>query len=231
MKLKMMAALLVVATFSSAAIAQAPVPPPSPSATADAKTRFWMLDKEMVWTIGNTEDSITIPAGFVTDYASIPQALWSFGLSPYDQYSRAAVIHDYLYWTQVCTKPQSDRLLLIAMKESDVGKFDEFAVYSGVVLGGQSSWDANTKERKDGWPRIAPAGKRQLPSNGLWGAHRAKLRAEGVRDPELAKNPSFCKYGDSTDVPNIVGSPPSPKQPLSPQADISRAGSESLPNN
>lgn len=229
-KLKMMAALLVAVTFSSTAISQAPAPPPSAASTPDAKTRFWMLDKNMVWDIGNTEESITVPAGFVTDYASIPQALWSFGLSPFDQYSRAAIIHDYLYWTQVCTKPQSDRLLLIAMKESNVGKFDEFAVYNGVVLGGQSSWDTNAKELREGWPRIAPAGKRELPPNGLWGEHRAKLRAEGVRDPEFVKNPSFCQYGDSTDVPNIAGRSPSPKESVIKYSDVSKVGRERLPD-
>ena len=40
----------------------------------------------------------------MTDYASIPSVLWSFGLSPHGLYSRAAVIHDYLYWTQLCTR-------------------------------------------------------------------------------------------------------------------------------
>jgi len=234
----MLTALLVGVAFSGVAMAQGffrlplppqpTAPPPSVSSTPDAKTRFWMLDKDMVWEIGNTGDFITIPSGFVTDYASIPQGLWSFGLSPFDQYSRAAVIHDYLYWTQVCTKPQSDRLLLISMKESDVGKFDELAVYNGVVLGGQSSWDRNSKELQDGWPRIAPVGKRQLPPNGLWGAHRERLRSEGVRDPEFSKNPSFCKYGDSSDVPNIAGKPKSIKESAIKYSEISQVGKEKL---
>ena len=38
-------------------------------------------------------------------------------------YTRAAVIHDYLYWAQPCTREQSDNLLMIAMKESGVSWF------------------------------------------------------------------------------------------------------------
>ncbi|WP_373566761.1 DUF1353 domain-containing protein [Methyloversatilis sp. XJ19-49] len=66
----------------------------------------------------------------------LPQSLWSLGLSPYGQDSRAAVIHDYLYWAQCCIRAQSDCLMVIAMKESNVGSFDEWAVYSAVHLFG-----------------------------------------------------------------------------------------------
>lgn len=39
---------------------------------------------------------VTIPAGYVTDLASVPRWLWWF-LAPYDpQYAAAAVLHDYL---------------------------------------------------------------------------------------------------------------------------------------
>jgi hypothetical protein len=31
-----------------------------------------------------------------------------FGLSPHEQYSRAAIIHDYLYCSQGCIRAQAD---------------------------------------------------------------------------------------------------------------------------
>jgi hypothetical protein len=31
----------------------------------------------MEYIIGNTQDRIVVPGGFVTDFASIPQGLWS----------------------------------------------------------------------------------------------------------------------------------------------------------
>lgn len=196
----------------SAAMGLAPkATPPSPTVKPDAKTRYWMLREDMAWEIGNTGEFIIVPAGFVTDFASIPQALWSLGLTPYDQYSRAAIIHDWLYWTQVCTKAQSDRLLVIAMKESAVGTFDEFAVYKGVQVGGAKAWSGNAAEMVAGFPRIAPPGKRDLPPNGQWESYRAVLHRQGVRDPKLAANPPFCRYGDSTDVPRVAGRPLAPE--------------------
>ncbi len=39
---------------------------------------------------------ITVPAGFVTDGASIPKVFWSI-MSPFGEYFEAAVIHDFLY--------------------------------------------------------------------------------------------------------------------------------------
>jgi hypothetical protein len=39
---------------------------------------------------------ITIPAGFVTDFASIPRFLWSI-YPPTGRYQEAAVVHDWLY--------------------------------------------------------------------------------------------------------------------------------------
>jgi hypothetical protein len=97
--------------------------------------KFWVTVEPLEYTIGSTSDRIVVSEGFVTDFASIPQSLWSLGLSPHGQYSRAAVIHDYLYWAQACTREQLDWLLLIAMKESNVGGFGEFLVYQGVDKG------------------------------------------------------------------------------------------------
>ena len=38
---------------------------------------------------------ITVPAGYITDLASVPRSIWTF-ISPFDV-ARAAVIHDMLY--------------------------------------------------------------------------------------------------------------------------------------
>ena len=72
-----------------------------------------------------------MPKGFVTDFASIPQAFWSFGLSAHGRNSKAAIVHDYLYWTQGCSREQADNLLMIAMKESSVDTGQRIAIYDG----------------------------------------------------------------------------------------------------
>jgi hypothetical protein len=77
----------------------------------------WIVVEPVVYTIGNTKLQIEVPRGFVTDFASIPYGVTAFFL-PTGQYSRAAVIHDYLYWTQRCSREQADRIFVLAMIES-----------------------------------------------------------------------------------------------------------------
>jgi len=61
---------------------------------------------------------IEIPAGFVTDGASIPRFGWSIiGVSPFSStviYS--AVIHDWLYATNKISRREADKVFLRAMK-------------------------------------------------------------------------------------------------------------------
>ena len=176
--------------------------PPSPAVRAFGDNQFWVTVEDMDYVIGSTRDRIVVPKGFVTDFASIPQALWSLGLSPQGQYSRAALLHDYLYWSQGCTRAQSDRLLVIAMKESKVRSFDEFVVYQGVNVGGGSAWNANAQQRRSGLPRVLPEKYlRPADPNMTWPAYRAMLVGLGVTDPPFPENPSYCRYGDSTTVP------------------------------
>lgn len=176
--------------------------PPSPAVRAFGDNKFWITVEEMPYIIGKTTEKIVVPKGFVTDFASIPQGLWSLGLSPHGQYSRAAIVHDYLYWSQGCSRDQADRLLLIAMKESNVGKFDELAVYRGVNLGGGGSWNENAREKSAKLPRVIPE-KYQRPAdpNVTWPTYRKMLVGLRVEDPTFETNPSYCKYGDNSSVP------------------------------
>lgn len=176
--------------------------PPAPLIRAFGDNNYFIVSEDMRYVIGTTKEQIVIPTGFVTDFASIPQSLWSFGLSPHGQYSRAALVHDYLYWSQGCKREQADRLLVIAMKESKVGAFDEWVIYKGVDLGGKGSWDTNWRERDAGLPRVVPT-KFLHPEdpNVDWPAYRDNLVKEGVKDPSFPLNPSYCLYGNSTKVP------------------------------
>jgi hypothetical protein len=194
--------LLVIAIGAALYILPPGIAPPSPTVRPFGDNKFWIVVEPINYSVGQTSDVIVVPKGFVTDFASIPQALWSLGLSPHGKYSRAAVIHDYLYWSQSCTRKQADRLLLIAMKESNVGGFDEFAVYRGVDLGGSGSWNNNAAERGKGLPRIIPEEYlRPENPNDTWPMYREYLVKHGVVDPPFADAPRYCAYGDSTEVP------------------------------
>src|SRR3982751_4820796 len=59
--------------------------------------RKWLLEQPLIYEVGSLGSGrvIAVPAGFITDGASVPQYLWNV-LPPWGTYSRAAVIHDYL---------------------------------------------------------------------------------------------------------------------------------------
>lgn len=84
---------------------------------------------------------ITVPCGFVTDFASTPRFMWRL-IPPTGRYTRAAVIHDLLYRTKgLATRAQADAVLYEAMKfPCGVGFVTRWAVYLGVRVGGASSY-------------------------------------------------------------------------------------------
>ncbi len=198
--MRLLASVLLLASLFSGCAS-----PPSPAVRPFGDNQHWIVTENLVYRVGNSKDHIVVPQGFVTDYASIPKGLWSLGLSPHGRYSRAAVIHDFLYWAQPCSRAQSDRLMLIAMKESKVGFFDETVVYHGVDFGGKSSWDQNSSERTAGLPRVVPhEHMRPKDPNVTWPEYRAWLVGKGVKDPQFPKSPAYCVHGNSTQVPSYV---------------------------
>jgi hypothetical protein len=163
-----------------------------------------ILMEDMAYQIGDTSERIIVPAGFVTDWASIPRPLWTFGLAPFGQYTRAAIIHDYLYWSHKCTRDQANRLLVIAMKESEVGAFDVGIIYGGVSAGGGSAWQSNADEKKKGLVRtLSPDWRKPADPNMSWPAYRKMLKDAGVPDATPPDNGSYCYLGDTMDVPKL----------------------------
>ncbi len=57
---------------------------------------------------------ICVPKGFVTDLASIPQALWSI-FPPHGRWAKAAILHDWLYVEATGTKAEADQIFNEAM--------------------------------------------------------------------------------------------------------------------
>lgn len=114
----------------------------------------WILNEPLTYRVKQTEHVIIVPKGFITDLASTPRPLWAIGLSPIDSYMSAAIVHDYLYWDQRCTKSQADDVLSLAMEESYVHPVQSYLVYQGVNLFGNSSWNRNSKLRNGGEQRF-----------------------------------------------------------------------------
>lgn len=173
----------------------------SPLLKPFADNREWVLHEELAYSVGESGVEIRVPAGFVTDFASIPQPLWSLGLSPNGTYSRAAIVHDYLYWSQSCSREQANNILVIAMKESNVASATRNAIFEGVRSGGSGAWQANALERRKALPRVVPSNAMEFGPLVLWKDYRQLLARRGVVDPQFPTNPAYCRFGDTTNVP------------------------------
>jgi hypothetical protein len=116
---------------------------------------FWYLTRSITWLPAPEQPlpSVAVPVGFVTDFASIPRALWT-ALPRDGDYVWPAVVHDYLYWNQTTTKDIADDVLNAAMADFKIPAAHRLAIYQGVRLGGASSWIACAQLRQSGEKRM-----------------------------------------------------------------------------
>lgn len=80
--------------------------------------------------------AIRIPAGFETDFASVPRFFWRL-FPPTGRYGKATVIHDYLY--RCCPDvPRAicDQVFLEGMTVLGVNWFTRYAMYRAVRMFG-----------------------------------------------------------------------------------------------
>lgn len=90
---------------------------------------------------------LRIPAGFVTDFASVPRVPVIYTLFG-DRAHHESVPHDFLYQTHLTAKPVADKLFREAMVARGKPKFVVEGMYWGVVLGGQSSYNSGPSRYK-----------------------------------------------------------------------------------
>lgn len=83
--------------------------------------------------------SYTIPKGFKTDFASIPQG-FRWLITGHDQTRKPAVLHDYLYRKGIGTKKNADTLFKDAMKEEGTPWYKRHAAYLAVHLFGRGNF-------------------------------------------------------------------------------------------
>jgi hypothetical protein len=84
---------------------------------------------------------ITVPAGFVTDFASVPRYLPIAYAAEAGKGNKAAVVHDWLYSTQSVDRATADKVLREALIASGYSKVTAALFYAAVRLGGASHWN------------------------------------------------------------------------------------------
>lgn len=86
---------------------------------------------------------LSVPAGFVTDFASIPRALWPVIGHPAGPYVQAAVLHDCLYREpgMFVTRAKADAIFLEAMEVLGVSWWRRRAMWAAVRAFGGAAWE------------------------------------------------------------------------------------------
>ena len=102
-----------------------------------AGDREWRLLQP--FTYQGPRGTITVPAGFVTDFASVPRILWAL-CPPFGKYTAAAVIHDYLYRERAGTRSDADRTFLEIMIQDRTRVVRAFLMWAAVRLFGWRFW-------------------------------------------------------------------------------------------
>lgn len=115
--------------------------------------RNFVLLEDVVYLTQNGHAAYVLPAGATSDGASTPPEIW-LNFPPFGSYWPAAFLHDCAYRGTLETvdgapamlsKGACDELLLDAMAALGTHAFTRTAIYEGVALGGQSSFDADRK--------------------------------------------------------------------------------------
>ena len=90
-----------------------------------------------------------VPVDYDWDGASLPRIFWRILGTPFDPRTmRASCVHDYLYWTQPCTRAEADAVLRAIMILDGCSHLRANLYWLGVRIGGWIPWKKYKKENR-----------------------------------------------------------------------------------
>lgn len=105
---------------------------------------LWVLNTDLIYQSDVLKCTITVKAGFITDFFSIPWPASMF-LPKSEQGDEAAVIHDNLYTQKRFPRDKCDRAIAEAMGVCNVTWIRRSLIYDGLLIGGWSGWMSKPK--------------------------------------------------------------------------------------
>ena len=101
----------------------------------------WQLLTGFEFHVGGfpSAEIITVPAGTITDLASVPRWLWAV-FPPHGRYAKAAIVHDYLYGLGLGTKAAADLIFLEAMEVLEVPRWRRQCMFYAVHFRGRGNF-------------------------------------------------------------------------------------------
>ena len=95
----------------------------------------WRLNEPVVYQSDVAGQTFTVPAGFVTDLASVPRLPLVYLLAG-GTANEASVVHDWLYSTHVVPRAVADAVLREASAVTGVPAWRRWLMCAGVRIGG-----------------------------------------------------------------------------------------------
>lgn len=188
-------AAVAIALLTSASVARGQRGAPVPALPGYIKfpDKQHALMHDVPYRLPGSKRVLVIPAGFVTDFASIPPIIRPL-FSHDDVHDLPGLLHDYLYWTQSCSQLQADELFREGLEEVGVEWIERLSMYIALRAFGTSAWERNAKARESKLPRVIPASHRQIPVGTRWKQYRPRLRALQVSLDTPDRFPApYCK--------------------------------------
>jgi Protein of unknown function (DUF1353) len=106
----------------------------------------WVMLSPLSYDSDHLGRLVTVPKGFVTDFASVPRLPVAFMLEG-DRAHMPAVIHDFLYSSD-CLKADADLVLAEAMTVTGQPWWRVKMFYWGVRMFGETSYEADQAKKK-----------------------------------------------------------------------------------
>lgn len=106
----------------------------------------WRLTAPLIYQSDLCHGPFYVPAGFCTDFASVPRLPVAFLLTA-DSCHAASALHDWLYSTHPVPRATADALLKEASLTSGVPSWRCWSMYLGVRVFGAKHWVINAAQK------------------------------------------------------------------------------------
>ena len=117
--------------------------------TFSAKNTTWRVTAPLVFYSEHLAREITVPAGFITDFASVPRLPVAYLLAG-GEADEASVVHDYLYHSHELARADADAVFEEAMAATGQPWWRRKLMWAGVRLFGASPYADDIEEQPKG---------------------------------------------------------------------------------
>lgn len=110
--------------------------------TEELPDGFWRLESPLIYQSKRLSKTITVPAGFITNFMSVPR--WPFIYAWLgDKYRRAGALHDFLYQSRLVSRWSADSEMVDALHSLGASDLEMFVCWAGVRIGGGDRYGKN----------------------------------------------------------------------------------------